>query len=100
MTQLKRTYQVLQIPLDAKLTVSDVRFLVELHMTSVILAADMSRANASTLKADWKDMDLLYPTWPRARNFFFDIEQKVIKQQKTVTYPQVAAIISEIISTF
>lgn len=77
--------------------------LVQVYMSGFVLNTNMSAVTADNLYQQTSTMKLVYPTWPRAQEFFKEVRQRVASpasETQTFSFPAVSAIVRELVNTF
>jgi hypothetical protein len=98
--QLLLTYKALSIPRSTNLSHELTELVVEAYMSGFVMNTNMSEISEERLRYQRRTMRHYYPTWLRARKFFFDIREKHTAGKDTVNFALVSGIIREIVDTF
>jgi hypothetical protein len=98
--QLLLTYKALKIPRSMALSHDIAEVVVEAYMSGFVMSTNMSEVPEDVLLTQKESMQLYYPTWLRAREFFRSIRLNHTAGQETVTFSVVSSIVREIVDTF
>jgi len=99
-SQLKKTYQALDLPLSTNLDKEQVDLVIESYMSGFVLNTNMSSVSMKDLLQQRKEMPLYYPTWMRAQAFFTNVREKHIAGRQTVSFEEISRIVGELVNTF
>jgi len=97
---LKSTFKALDLSLSKDYDVEQVDLLIQIYMSGFVLNTNMSSVSSAFLSQQINTIESMYPTWPRAKEFFLQVRVDQAPGKVTFSFTEISAIVRQLVDTF
>jgi hypothetical protein len=97
---LRTTYKALDLNTSMSFEVEQADMLIQMYMSGFVLNTNMSSVSADYLAQQTATMKEMYPTWPKAQEFFKEVRQAQAPDKVTLSFAEISAIVKVLVDSF